>query len=572
MSICSSEGPARFRTLVEALDAAPAAKPFVTMWHSEDDFQTVTFGEFRILAQAEAAAMASHGIQPGDRVVLVMPQGIAVMSAFAGALIRGAIPAILAYPHFKVDPAKYRSGLAGVARNLKAKLIIVDSMFPEDLMIHLSAADDEVIIWRDRAEFTINAAVADTHSASESSSIAFIQHSAGTTGLQKGVALSHRAVLRQLELLCQRLAVRSNDSIYSWLPLYHDMGLIACFMLPMACHLSVVMQSPEEWVMQPATMVEMIGRYRSTLAWVPNFTLQFLSRRVRRDELAVYDLSSLRAIINCSEPVTARSMDDFNSAYSASGLQRNVLQTSYAMAENVFGVTQSDPHSPEGPRRFWAHGETLRQKRVAIEAQPDDPGARCFVSSGKLLEGSEIQLVSAELQNLPDGSVGEIWIRSDSLFDGYYNRPDLTREAFHDGWYKTGDLGFVIDGEVFVIGRKKDVIIVGGQNIVPQDVEEVVTRHPEIHDGRAVALGIFNPDLGTEEIFVVAELNADSTPINVDGIERTVRAAVSVELGVTIKRLYLKPPRWLVKSTAGKPARSWTRDKLIAEHPELNRS
>src|SRR5262249_28570006 len=165
--------------------------------------------------------------------------------------------------------------------------------------------------------------------------VAFIQHSAGTTGLQKGVALSHAAVLRQLGHLAQALKIDHNDRIYSWLPLYHDMGLIACFMLPMVYHLPVVMQAPDDWVIQPVTMPELISEYRSTLAWVPNFTLQFLARRVRPEDREGLDLSCLRAIVNCSEPVKAQSMDEFMAAYATCGLRTNVLQSSYAMAENV---------------------------------------------------------------------------------------------------------------------------------------------------------------------------------------------------------------------------------------------
>ncbi|MGC1966897.1 MAG: AMP-binding protein, partial [Candidatus Acidiferrales bacterium] len=492
MSTFSFETLQQYRTLIEALNAAPVAKPFVTVWHDENDYQTVTFGEFNALARGQARLLEGRDIGPSDRIVLVMPQGIALMSAFTGALLRGAVPAILAYPNFKADPAKYRSGLAGVTRNLKAKLVIVDDAFPEELVEHLTPGNDEAVVWRTSSDFAI--AEAPSHARArympDSSAIAFIQHSAGTTGLQKGVALSHHAVLVQLEHLCKRLAISTGDRIYSWLPLYHDMGLIASFMLPMACHLSVVMQSPDEWVMRPTTMLSLISQYRSTLAWMPNFALQFVARRVRRDDLAHCDLSSLRAVINCSEPVTARSMDAFGSAFVQHGLRSNVLQASYAMAENVFAVTQSDL-SPEGPKTIWVQREGLRQIGRVIAASADDPGAQCLVSSGRCLERNEVKIVSPDQGSVEDGNVGEIWIRSDSLFAGYYNRQDLTDEAFSDGWYKTGDLGFLLDGELFVVGRKKDVIIVAGQNIVPQDVEEIVTRHPAIHDGRAVAIGIF---------------------------------------------------------------------------------
>jgi acyl-CoA synthetase (AMP-forming)/AMP-acid ligase II len=187
------------------------------------------------------------------------------------------------------------------------------------------------------------------------------------------------------------------------------------------------------------------------------------------------------------------------------------------------------------------------------------------------MEGSEARVLAPSGEELCDGQVGEFFIRSDSLFSGYYNRPDLTQQAFENGWYRTGDLGFRIDGEIYVIGRKRDLIIVAGKNIYPQDVEEIVCAHPAIHDGRAVAIGVLNPDLGTEDIIVVAEVDDehDLSEPRALAIEAAVKGAVVAELGVAARAIYLKPPRWVVKSTAGKPARAATRDKLLAEHPEL---
>src|SRR5207302_7629022 len=180
--------------------------------------------------------------------------------------------------------------------------------------------------------------------------LAFIQHSAGTTGLQKGVALTHGAVLRQIEHLAHALRIDPvRDRIYSWLPLYHDMGLIACFMLPMICHVPVVMQSPIDWVMQPESMLQIIAENKCTLAWMPNFAFQFVPRRTPQKRWTDYDLSSLRLLINCSEPVRASSVREFQTAFN---IRSGVLQCSYAMAENVFAVTQSDIDSAT-PNSIW---------------------------------------------------------------------------------------------------------------------------------------------------------------------------------------------------------------------------
>jgi fatty-acyl-CoA synthase len=557
-----------FRTLIEALLAAPPDKPFVTVWKDEDDIQTVTFEQFIRLAKLEAAGFQAHGLQSGDRLVLIMPQGIALMAAFAGAMFLGAVPAILAYPNFKADPVKYSSGLKGVTDNLNARLVVVDDAFPTELSAHLTTANGARVV-RNRISSVSSAEPSFTELLPEPDVLAFIQHSAGTTGLQKGVALSHSAVLTQLDHLATVLDISHQDSIYSWLPLYHDMGLIACFMLPLVHHVPIVMQSPIDWVVQPGTMLQLISAYRCTLAWVPNFALQFLARRVRSEDRCQYDLSSLRALINCSEPVRAQSMDEFLAAFGQYGLRPEALKSSYAMAENVFAITQSEIN--RAPRRLWVDGNELSHKNLAVPVSDGARGGICLVSSGQCLPENRVQIVTSDGRVLPDGHVGEIFIRSDSLFTGYYNRPDLTAMAFRDEWYGSGDLGFCMDSELYVIGRKKDLIIIAGKNIYPQDIEEIVCRHPAIHDGRAVAFGLFNPDLGTEEIIVAAELEKQEALSESVEIERTIRNTIVAELDVTPRAIYLMPPRWIVKSTAGKAARSTTREKLLSEHPELVR-
>ncbi len=566
MSTSSSEGSQR--TLLAALAAAPRERMFVTMWEDEEHERSVTFGEFIAQAQGFAAQLQAAGLGSGDTVVLLLPQGIPLMAAFAGSMMLGAVPAILAYPNFKIEPAKYRFGLSGVTANLNARLIVLDEAFPDELLEYVDLGSGSRVVRCGSTAAPLGFAPP-PHPA-DPRVVAFIQHSAGTTGLQKGVALSHGAVLRQLDHLTRALSISSADRIYSWLPLYHDMGLIACFMLPMVYHLPLVMQSPTDWVLQPRTMVELIASHRCTLAWIPNFTLQFLARRVLAEDRAKLDLSCLRALVNCSEPVRARSMDEFLLAYGRCGLREHVLQSSYAMAEAVFAVTQSGSGSAPGPRRIAVDARRLRDEHVAVPVSDRAAGAAWLVSSGPLLPGSAVRIVGPQGAELADGEVGEIVIQSDSLFDGYYNRPDLTAEALTDTGYRSGDLGFLLDGELYVIGRKKDLIIVAGKNIYPQDVEEICSAHPQVHDGRTVALGLFNPELGTEDIVAVAEVQAEADLADAPAIERALRSAIVAELGVAARAVYLKPPRWIVKSTAGKPARSTTKDKLLEEHPELS--
>jgi len=558
----------RFRNLIEALDAAPPDRPFITSWIDEDEQVTLTFADFRGHAQRQAGMLRDQGVTAGDRVVIIMPQGIPAMTTFVGAMMLGAAPTFLAYPNFKIEPTKYRSGLTGVTANLKAKAVVVDAAFPDEMLGHVSLDEGTRLL---RAG---TGSVADGKDLLrpdiQADSLAFIQHSAGTTGLQKGVALTHAAVLRQLEHLSQALKIdTATDRIYSWLPLYHDMGLIACFMLPMVFHLPIVMQSPLDWVMHPETMLQIISEYKCTLAWLPNFAFQFEPRRTPQRSRTQYDLSSVRALINCSEPVRAKSMSEFQNAFGAAGLKRTALQSSYAMAENVFAVTQSDLSQPSGPPRLRADGPQFRGARQIVAVAEGAPGALTFTSSGQLLPSHEVRIASDSGAVLEDGRVGEILVKSDCLFDGYYNRPDLTAQAIIDGWYHTGDLGFCLEGELYVVGRKKDLLIIGGENIYPQDIEEIVATHSTIRDGRVIAMGLYNPDLGTEDIVVVAELEHEEQLAQAAKIEGEIRSLVVAGMGVAIRTIFLKPPKWIVKSTAGKPARSATREKLLQEHPEL---
>lgn len=560
------------RNLIDALENAPGERPFVISWIDEDERETLTFAEFRQRARLQAAFLRERGVTAGDRVVIIMPQGAVAMTAFVGAMMLAAVPTFLAYPNFKVEPAKYRAGLAGVTANLKAKAVIIDAEFPVEMIECVTLSDQTALLRMQTATPARPADCADVIGGGQAppirpESLAFIQHSAGTTGLQKGVALTHAAVLRQLESLSGALKINpESDIVYSWLPLYHDMGLIACFMLPMVCHIPVVMQLPLDWVMHPETMLEIINEYKCTLAWMPNFAFQFVPRRTPQSRWGQHDLSSLRALINCSEPVRASSMLEFRKAFH---LRDRVLQSSYAMAENVFAVTQSDIDRDSGPACLWADGKCFRSEHRIVPVADAAPGAIAFTSSGRLLPGHEVRIVSESAAPFDDGYVGEVCIRSDCLFNGYYNRPDLTAEAIDDGWYHSGDLGFCWSGELYVVGRKKDLLIVGGENIYPQDIEEIVGGHPAVHDGRVIAMGLYNPDLGTEDIVVVAELEREDLLAGASEIEAEIRSRVVAGMGVAIRTIFLKPPKWIVKSTAGKAARSATREKLLREHPEL---
>jgi fatty-acyl-CoA synthase len=396
--------------------------------------------------------------------------------------------------------------------------------------------------------------------------VAFLQHSSGTTGLQKGVALSHRAVLNQIESYSRTIDLRDDDVVVSWLPLYHDMGLIAGFVMPIVAGIPLVMMSPFQWVRSPKTLLQAIHEYRGTLCWLPNFAYNHCALTIRQRDLEGLDLSSWRAAINCSEPVRLHSHQTFLDKFGPYGFKESALATSYAMAEMVFAVTQSEIGRP--PRVEWIEIEAYQKDQIAVLAEPDAPGAMSVVSCGRPIDGVEVAVIDANGGRLPERQHGQIITRGNAMLTGYYKRPDLTEEALLDSWYKTGDMGYIADGEVYISGRAKDLIIVAGKNVYPQDLEAIANTVPGVYPGRAVAFGVEDAHLGTEAIVMVAEVDGEGGADHPDGFKALaaeVRKRVVQQTEVTLNDVRLVEERWVIKTSSGKIARADNRAKYLKE-------
>ena len=551
-------------TLTEALDRRarrhPQALALVFIAENGEEEQ-LTARDFHERALASARALAARGVQPDDVVVLVLQHSIDLLTIFWGALYLGAIPSIFPFLTEKLDGDVYRQQVQALVAHAQAHAIVTYPAFQSELEQLLSEQSCTVLSTADLREETA-APLAGDFPEVEPDQIAFLQHSSGTTGLQKGVALSHRAVLNQIRAYSAAIELQAKDTIVSWLPLYHDMGLIAGFVMPLAAGIPLILLSPFHWVRDPVALFKAGNKYGGTLCWLPNFAYNHSVRAIRQRDLQDIRLDHWRLIINCSEPVRHESHLQFLQQFAPYGLRADALATCYAMAENTFAVTQSSPS--QQPHVDWVALETLQSENHATPRAAGSSGAVPFVSCGAPIAGTEIKVVTENGQAAAEREVGEILIRSNCMLTEYYHRPQLTLDAFDQGWYRSGDLGYLAGGQLYVTGRKKELIIVGGKNIYPQDVEAVAATVPGVYPGRAVAFGLPNERLGTEGVVLVCEMNGVE-PSQHKQVENELRQRVLHHVGIALSDVRLVEQRWLLKTSSGKLPRSLNREKYLQE-------
>lgn len=545
----------QYATLLDAstLKSHDTAHPAIIFVQTGADPLTITRQQFQTSAARFAAALQRIGLKPGDLLIIAHLQNLESMYAFWGALRMGAIPSMFPTLTEKLDRQIYIRSMAQLVELSDVKAIFTTSEFAPELAPHVNCPVFD--------SSALSAAAQPDSFVPAPTEIAFLQHSSGTTGLQKGVALSHHAVLNQLASYSDSLQLSASDVIVSWLPLYHDMGLIAGFLLPLFQGVPLVLMSPFDWVSSPALLFRAIHEYQGTLCWLPNFAYNHCARRIRDADLEGLSLAAMRAFINCSEPVRHDSHNLFLERFAPLGITQEKLAVSYAMAENVFAVTQTPVGQPA--HVDWVDRSALATEQRAVPAGPHSDEAAAQVSCGQPISGVQVRVIDMNGAPLPERAVGEIIIFSDSLLTGYYHRDDL-HPFTPDGWYRTGDMGYIASGEVYVIGRCKDLIINAGKNVYPQDIEAIVNDVEGVHPGRTVVFGVPDEREGTELVAIVAEVNTQDAGARRE-IMRQVRQRVSQQSMITVSYVHLVQPGWLIKTSSGKIARSANRDKWLAE-------
>ncbi len=506
-----------------------------------------------------------RGVKRGDVVILILGYRVELVAAYLGALWIGAVPSFMPEPSEKQDLDYFWESHAKLFERIGAKLLATDQNTGNEGITRLKNISTPV--WN--IDRTGTAPRIDSHEIhdrvsvrevslepSAAEAIAFLQHSSGTTALKKGVALTHGQVLAQLAGYQKALGMRPGEGVASWLPLYHDMGLIACFILPMLCGAHVVMMSPFAWVRKPWILLDAMELYQCQYCWLPNFAFNLLA--VSKPAEKTWRLEGVKAFINCSEPCKADTFGRFAAAFATSGVRPEQLQVCYAMAETVFAVTQTKLGQYVHP--LVIDGDEFASKHCA--ARPKIGPPLTFLPAGAAIEGMRVRIFDDHRTPVAaERIVGEIGVAGTSLFEAYYALPGETERRRAGEWHMTGDLGFLHEGNLYVTGRKGDIIIVRGKKFHAFDIEHIVGGVAGIKPGRSVAFAVENEDSGSEDAVVVAELNANAGAGPENVLRAAVRKAVYDGLGLMLSDIHLVPERWIIKTTSGKVSRHLNAEK-----------
>jgi 1-acyl-sn-glycerol-3-phosphate acyltransferase len=554
--------PAEARTLTEALAWHAAATPdrvHIVLRRDAGDEEPITYGALAEGARAVAAALQARGVREGDRVAIMLRTEPAFFRVFFGVLIARAVPVPI-YPPFRPGHLEeYARRQVGILRNAEARTLVT---FAEAARIGRlmgrRVPSLETVVTADELTAT---AVGEPVPGRDANAIALIQYTSGSTGDPKGVVLTHANLLANIRALGRALAVGPADVCVSWLPLYHDMGLIGAWLGSLYHGIPVVLMSPLAFLARPARWLATLSRHRGTISAAPNFAFDLCVKRITEAEMAGLDLSAWRLAINGSEAVAADTVARFATRFAPYGFRAEAMTPVYGLAEAAVGLTAPPPG--RGPRLHHVMRDTFERERRADPACPGERSPLRFVSCGRPLPGHDVRVVDTAGHALPERIEGRIEFRGPSVTGGYHRNAALTRAAVRAGWMDSGDLGYLAGGELYVTGRTKDIIIKAGRNLYPQEIEDLVGGVPGVRRGCVAAFGVPDPDTGTERLVVIAEtrsLEAEAREVmRAAAVERVVEA-----IGVPPDSVVIAAPGAVLKTSSGKIRRSATRDAYVA--------
>ncbi|WP_329596392.1 fatty acyl-AMP ligase [Streptomyces pseudovenezuelae] len=520
--------------------------------HSRGVHRTLTWRRLDVRVRAVAARL-TEAAGPGPRVAVLCPQGLEYVTGFLGALAAG----MVAVPMYPPGLAGHGDRLAAVLSDARPAVVLTASHVLDQVR-DLCAETDAQIVAVDQVPDA-----AATELPPPRGEIAYLQYTSGSTRTPAGVEIGHANVVANAR---QALGAYGADvqpvTCVGWLPLYHDMGLVLSVAAPVVRGLLSVLMDPVAFLHEPARWLRLLSAHPRTLSAAPNFAYDYCASTVTEDQKADLRLDGVLALINGSEPVRPTTADRFRAAFAGQGLGATTHCPSYGLAEATVFVSAARPGEPV--RRFALDRDALAEGK-ALPARPDDPRAVLLAGCGTPV-GQEVLVVDpVSGARLSEGEVGEIQVRGPNVGRGYWNRDEQTRRVFGtDGRLRTGDLGTVLEGQLIVTGRLKDLIVVDGRNHYPQDLEATVQdAHPAVRRDRLAAFGVAGAS--GERVVVVAE-HARTTSlaeIDVPALVRAVRAAVSGRHGLRLADVLLVPPGTVPRTSSGKVSRSLTRERYL---------
>ncbi len=547
--------PLEAATLVEALEWHARLHPdrlHIRLYSDEGPGEVITYHDLYEEAKKAAATLAEHGIGRGEAVLIMLPTGRDYFVTFFAVLLAGGVPAPIYPPGNPRQMEEHLRRHAAIAGNCLARaMITVAEALPFARLMRSQVTSMGRV-------FTVQELMAGEGKTAvlprlAGSDLAFLQYTSGSTGLPKGVVLSHANLLANVRAMGRAVGISGEDVFVSWLPLYHDMGLIGAWFGSLYHACPLVIMSPLAFIARPVRWLRAIHRFRGTIAAAPNFAYELCTRRISEEEAAGLDLSSWRYALNGAEAVRPETLDRFSERFKAHGFARSALMPVYGLAESSVGL--AFPPTGRGPLVDRVRRETFSVQGLALPVAEGQGEALAFVSCGRPLPGHEIRVVDGADRELPDRQEGRLQFKGPSATSGYYRNPVETARLFHGDWLDSGDLAYTVAGEIYVTGRKKDIVIRAGRNIHPDEIEEAVGNLEGVRKGAVIVFGTPDPEAGTERLVVVAESRRRTEEARQE-LRKRINGLVADLAGAAADEVVLAPPNAVPKTSSGKIRRS----------------
>lgn len=549
--------PHAAQTLIDTLSfhvVRHGTRPHIYLWRGEDDEQCITYTTLDRASRAIALGLLERGLAPGDRVAIMLPTEAAFFEAFYGVIYAGGIPVPIYPPFRRAQVEDHLRRQAGILRNAGASVLIVGSEI-RSLGALLFGLTSDLRHIETVAELSSVGSLEQALPAG-SDTVALIQYTSGSTGDPKGVVLTHANLLANVRAMGEALDASSADTFVSWLPLYHDMGLIGAWLGTLYYGAPTVIMPPLAFLADPGRWLRAIGRHHATLSAAPNFAFELCCKNVRDEDIEGFDLGSLRMVVNGAEPVSPATIARFSQRFAKFGFRPQAMAPVYGLAENAVGLAFPPVGRP--PIIDRVQRTALSRDGKALPAGPEDPTALEFVACGRPIPRHEIRIVDDADIEVPDRTEGRLQFKGPSATKGYFRNPQKTRTLFDGEWLESDDRAYIANGDVFITGRIKDIIIKAGRNIYPHELEELVGGIEGVRKGCVAAFPTVDERSGTERLVVLAETRL-TDPDAIAAMKRRIVEAATTLLEMSPDEVIAAPPRTVPKTSSGKIRRSAAR-------------